>query len=375
MNKRLRSIASMLMIAMLMLTGCGSASTVLDYGDAESFEAALNAGENLEGKTVRFYASELHPDSAMGYNVWAGEHLNFISSRNPDIKEGDIVDVKATEITSTMGSWFIKYEKIGDAVIGDNTITIGAKSSDTTDVAGSKEEATTQTDDSDKELKTSADLSEKAEKKETSATTDVKAELDKIEAVDAGIEVFDQSYGGKRVSAYMAIKNNSSINLRFSDMRFEYVDNDGNLLSVDDMLTCIPEAIKPGQIGYIYSYYHDIEDVDLSNGISFQPDGKTMEAEKFYEIDVSDESFSVGSFMDIKVIGRGANNTSDSHTFAKPGAIFFDSEDNVMGFCYGLESFDAGQTKAFEIQGDLLSADYNPKNVSRVEVYIQGNEW
>ncbi len=375
MNKKLRYIICGLLVCVIVLAGCGSSATALDYGDAESFEAALNAGENLEGKTVRFYASELHPDSAMGYNVWAGEHLNFISARNPDIKAGDTVDVKATEITSTMGSWFIKYEKIGNAIIGDNTITAGATPSDTTGVADGTEEATTQANDSNKELKTSADLNEEEEKKETTAPTDVEAELDKIEAVDAGIEVFDQSYGGKRVSAYMAIKNNSNINLRFSDMRFEYVDNDGNLLSVDDMLTCIPEAIKPGQVGYIYSYYHDIEDVDLSNGISFQPDGKTMEAEKFYEIDVSDESFSVGSFMDIKVIGRGANNTSDSHSFAKPGAVFFDSNDNVMGFCYGLESFDAGQTKAFEIQGDLLSADYNPQNVSRVEVYIQGNEW
>ena len=375
MNKRLRSIASVLIIAMLMLTGCGSSSTVLDYGDAESFEAALNAGENLEGKTVRFYASELHPDSAMGYNVWAGEHLNFISSRNPDIKEGDTVDVKATEITSSMGSWFIKYEKIGNATTGDNTITAGDKPSEKAEVADNKDEITSEANDSDKKLKTSADLSETEEKKEATTATDVEAELDKIEAVDAGIEVFDQSYGGKRVSAYMAIKNNSSINIRFSDMRFEYVDDDGKLLSVDDMLTCIPEAVKPGQVGYIYSYYHDIEDVDLSNGISFQPDGKTMEAEKFYEIEVSDESFSVGSFMDIKVIGRGANNTSDSHSFAKPGAIFFDSNDKVMGFCYGLESFDAGQTKAFEIQGDLLSGDYNPQNVSRVEVYIQGNEW
>ncbi|MBO5624133.1 MAG: hypothetical protein J5959_21175 [Butyrivibrio sp.] len=375
MNKKIRSITCMLMIALLMLTGCGGASTVLDYGDAESFEAALNAGENLEGKTVRFYASELHPDSAMGYNVWAGEHLNFISARNPDIKEGDTVDVKATEITSSLGSWFIKYEKIGNATVGDNTITAGIQPTEKAEVSNTNEDEATQADNSDKELKTSAEISEKEENKKADASTDVEAELDKIEAVDAGIEVFDQSYGGKRVSAYMAIKNNSSINIRFSDMRFEYVDNDGKLLSVDDMLTCIPEAIKPGQVGYIYSYYHDIEDVDLSNGISFQPDGKTMEAEKFYEIEVSDESFSVGSYMDIKVIGRGANNTSDSHSFAKPGAIFFDSNDKVMGFCYGLESFDAGQTKAFEIQGDLLSGDYNPKNVSRVEVYIQGNEW
>lgn len=118
-------INTLLIISVLILVfvGCGRASVVLDYGDAESFEAALNAGENLEGKTVRFLAGELHPDSAMGYNVWAGEHLNFISARNPDIKSGDTVDVKVTEITSSLGSWFIKYEKVSNGTIGDSTIT------------------------------------------------------------------------------------------------------------------------------------------------------------------------------------------------------------------------------------------------------------
>lgn len=362
-----------LLFTVLVIAGCGKSSVVLDYGDAESFEAALNAGENLEGKTVRFYASELHPDSAMGYNIWAGEHLNFISSRNPDIKEGTTADVKATEITSSLGSWFIKYEKIDNGTIGDSTITTSGSEQKPESVKTESEAE--KTEDNKKELNTSADLSGQEEKVDNSSEVNVDEELDKIEAVDAGIEVFDKSYGGKYVSAYMAIKNNSSINIRFSDMRFEYVDNDGKLLSVDDMLNCIPEAIKPGQVGYIYSYYHSIDDVDLSNGISFQPDGKTMEAGKFYEIEVSDESFSVGSFMDIKVIGRGTNNTSDSHSLAEPGAVFFDSDGKVMGFCYGIESFDAGQTKAFEIQGDLLSSDYDPKKVSKVEVYIQGNEW
>lgn len=50
---------------------------IIDYGDAESFEVALNEGKNLEGKVVRFVAGEFHPDSKLGYNVWAGEHLNF----------------------------------------------------------------------------------------------------------------------------------------------------------------------------------------------------------------------------------------------------------------------------------------------------------
>ncbi|MBR3188699.1 MAG: hypothetical protein IKF59_11765, partial [Lachnospiraceae bacterium] len=57
-----------------------------------------------------FTVTELHPDSALGFNVCGGEHLNFISSRNPDLKVGDTAGVKATEITSMLGSWIIKYE-------------------------------------------------------------------------------------------------------------------------------------------------------------------------------------------------------------------------------------------------------------------------
>lgn len=370
MSRKIKGIICSLLFVTLVVVGCGKSSVVLDYGDAESFEAALNAGENLEGKTVRFLASELHPDSAMGYNIWAGEHLNFISARNPDIEEGSTADVRATEITSTLGSWFIKYEKVDNGTIGDSTITSSSSKSSNNETNVNE---SAKSDDSKSEETSNSNVAEAA--KDESSNVNVEEELDKIEAVDAGMEVFDSGYGGKYVSAYMAIKNNSNINITFSDMRFEYVDDDGKLLSVDDYLNCIPEAIKPGQTGYIYSYYHSIDDVDLSNGFTFKPDGKTREAENFYEIEVSDPSFSVGSVMDIKVIGRGTNNTNKDHSLAEPGAIFFDSEGNVMGFCYGIESFDAGQTKAFEISGDILSRDYDPKKVSRVEVYIQGNDW
>ena len=99
-----------------------SNSVIIDYGNAEAFEADLNAGKNLEGKIVRFQALELHPDSYEGYNVWAGEHLNFISSRNPDIKANDIVAVKATIIESKRGSWFIYYEKVDNAIENESTI-------------------------------------------------------------------------------------------------------------------------------------------------------------------------------------------------------------------------------------------------------------
>lgn len=100
----------------------------INYGDAESFEADLNKGNNLEGKVVQFIAGEFHPNSELGYNVWAGEHLNFVSSRNPDIQEGDTVTAKVTTIENIGGSWVINYEKVKNAISNDDTITLDRKS-------------------------------------------------------------------------------------------------------------------------------------------------------------------------------------------------------------------------------------------------------
>lgn len=111
-----------LMIILISLTACNKDTVTIDYADAEAFENALNNGENLEGKVVRFVAKELHPESAFGYNIWAGEHLNFLSSQNPDFEAGDSVVVKATAIERFSGSWVIKCEKIEHAVMNDSAI-------------------------------------------------------------------------------------------------------------------------------------------------------------------------------------------------------------------------------------------------------------
>lgn len=145
LNNIKRGLFALIMCLSISLFGCGSdkqteeigtssaetqqsedisaEEVVIDYGDAESFEAALNEGKNLENKVVRFVAGEFHPDSKLGYNVWAGEHLNFVSSRDPDLQEGDIVTVRTTTIENVIGSWVINYEKVDNAVVGEDTIT------------------------------------------------------------------------------------------------------------------------------------------------------------------------------------------------------------------------------------------------------------
>ncbi|MBQ7699690.1 MAG: hypothetical protein IJT49_05045 [Clostridia bacterium] len=125
MNKRIRIILiAVIIVISTLICGCtGGVRPVVDYGNAEAFESALNAGQNLEGEIVRFKADDLHPQSFFGYNIFAGEHLNFVSDRNPNVQVGDIVTVRVTEVRSMFKSWIISYEKVDNAVITKDTIT------------------------------------------------------------------------------------------------------------------------------------------------------------------------------------------------------------------------------------------------------------
>ena len=89
-----------------------SAEYTLKYTDAASFEAALNSGEKVKGMIVQFIANDYKPDSALGFNCWAGEHLNFISENNLNISAGDTIIGKVTKEPSKVlfYSWKIPYE-------------------------------------------------------------------------------------------------------------------------------------------------------------------------------------------------------------------------------------------------------------------------
>ena len=85
----------------------------LDYFDEISFEAALNKGEKVSDKIVQFCVNDYKPDSALGINCWAGEHLNFISEDELDVSKGDTIIGRVTkEPTKVFSSWKIKYKVI-----------------------------------------------------------------------------------------------------------------------------------------------------------------------------------------------------------------------------------------------------------------------
>lgn len=111
MKKLLAILMSLTLV--LSLVACGEKAEIKpDYEDAAVFEQALNDGQDLTGKTVVVTVNKLVPDSAFGYNIQAGENLNFCSPDNPNVKAGDTITVKVEQVASMLGSYIINYEMV-----------------------------------------------------------------------------------------------------------------------------------------------------------------------------------------------------------------------------------------------------------------------
>ena len=110
----LKKIVKFVLVAgiIFILSGCSNSNqNEADYTTKEA-EAALNDGEDIEGKTVKITVDKLVPNSAFGYNIQTGEHLNFVSESNPKVNDGDSLIVKVTNVKSVAGSFIIEYTEV-----------------------------------------------------------------------------------------------------------------------------------------------------------------------------------------------------------------------------------------------------------------------
>ena len=195
-----------------------------------------------------------------------------------------------------------------------------------------------------------------------------------LDVVDSGGKAFRNILKQPCFSFFAAYKNNCDQPIVMFNLSFDYQDNNGKLLATDQMVHCIPQVLKPGQTGYIYTYYYDLTGIDYNNGFVPKLDGDLKWADSFYEIEISDISFKKGwSDYNVEIIGRGTNNTGKNLTWVQVGAVFFDKNDAVLGFCYGAEDFPDGKTTTFSISGDTMSPEIKASDVDHVQVFIQGN--
>lgn len=126
-----------------------TADSKIDYTDATSFEKAINDGVKVNGKIVQFVVNGYEPDSALGINCWAGEHLNFISEEELDVQSGNIIVGLITEEPSkVLGSWKIPYEVLSiDGKVDKNETTDSNTSEEPSDTQSTEITLTMDEDD------------------------------------------------------------------------------------------------------------------------------------------------------------------------------------------------------------------------------------
>lgn len=118
----MRKLITIILAAMMLtLCGCGEndsnsspGSAAADFTDAESFEKALNNGEDAVGKTVTFAIKEVNNWSDDFYNLWTGEHLNFVFPKDRTYEPGETVTVEIKVVeklpSSDYTSWILNDE-------------------------------------------------------------------------------------------------------------------------------------------------------------------------------------------------------------------------------------------------------------------------
>lgn len=177
-----------LIACLFLLTGCSiesdniqnntiienaSNESTIDYINEETFEQYLNSEIDTKGKNVKFVVKDYKPNSALGCNSQAGEHLNFISKTDLQLKNNDEVIGKIISTKKFLGTWIIDYEviKINPAVEANSNLQ--AENSNTVkepeNIANNKEEQ--------KEVKKPSQENVKEQTtKETKTTTQTKKE-------------------------------------------------------------------------------------------------------------------------------------------------------------------------------------------------------
>ncbi|MBC2386369.1 hypothetical protein [Listeria booriae] len=108
--KKIALLLSLLLVTSVVMFGCGGEDAKADY-TTKAAEKALNDGKDLEGKTVEVTVDKLVPDGSLGYTIQTGEHLNFVSSTDPKVKEKDTFVAKVKKVENVLGSFVISYDK------------------------------------------------------------------------------------------------------------------------------------------------------------------------------------------------------------------------------------------------------------------------
>ena len=235
----------------------------------------------------------------------------------------------------------------------------------------SEEDAVAAESESNDESEENAASAPAAEEKTPSKTVDYKVKQEYFND-------YVDSIGMHVAKAFVEIENTGNVPLYLHDAKFDIEDNDGHLLKTESLVSTCPDAILPGEFGYFYADYIDLDDVDDSNGLKFVPNYKIDEAKhEIVDYETSDVSIREDDMWKCMISGRLTNTTDEKIGLIYVSAIYYDADGNVLGISgTNLTDVEAGATESFEIIGQFFSDDVSYSDIADYKViprawYIQ----
>lgn len=178
------------------------------------------------------------------------------------------------------------------------------------------------------------------------------------------------SIGIHKAAAFVEIENTGSVPLYLHDGKFDIEDDNGHLLTTEDMVSTCPDALLPGEVGYFYDDYIDLDSVDSSNGLNLVPGYKVDEANhEIVDYEVSDLDIREDNMWNCMISGRLTNTTDEEIGLIYVNAIYYDADGNVLGISgTNLTDIEAGATESFEITGQFFSDDVSFSDIADYKV-------
>ena len=171
-------------------------------------------------------------------------------------------------------------------------------------------------------------------------------------------------------SAFVAIENTGNTILYLHDGKFDIEDESGHLLTTESLISTCPDAIRPGEVGYFYKDYIDLDDVDDSNGLKLVPYYKVEEARRdVVDYETSDVSIREDNFSTCIISGRLTNTSDEEINIIYVNAVFYDADGNVLGISgTNLTEIEAGEKESFEIRGKFFRDDVSYSDIAQYRV-------
>lgn len=266
----------------------------------------------------------------------------------------------------------------------------GSSTSNVVDYTGkaeSKTESKTESDsaeDQESSFVEEQTIEEKQEDESTgekaeSAESKEKAQASKPEEASYNIniikfEITNESFGdGFRYEGIVEVDNTGSSNIYLTGTAFDIEDANGSLVQSDNMISCCPDVIKPGEKGYLYNQFgSSLDGVTEIDGLQLVPQyvvkttSTTPDEYEVTDVSIKEDTFGV------KTVGRVTNNTDNDNSIMYVQVLYYDSDGNLLGISgTNVTDLIAGRTVSFEISGIGMSSDITVDRIANYKVIAQ----